>query len=63
MIKAVFLKVYEIAYNIERQALKTGIYTECDLYDVRYNYGTKQIRKKLNENKKQKRKNASPPML
>jgi intein/homing endonuclease len=45
MIKAILLKIYEIAYGLERLAIKRRIYTECDLYDVRYNYGTKQMKR------------------
>ena len=36
MIKKLLLKVYELAYGLERFALKNGIYTEADLYDVRF---------------------------
>ncbi len=41
MIKKILLKIYKIAYTIERIAIKRGIYTECDLYIIRLNYGNK----------------------
>lgn len=45
MIKSLFLKIYGLAYALERFALKRGIYNEGDLYDVRFDYGYKKERK------------------
>lgn len=45
MIKSLFLKIYGLAYALERFALKRGIYNEGDLYNVRFYYGYKYERK------------------
>lgn len=48
MFKRLVFKFYELAYSVERFCIKKGIYTECDLYNIRFEYHTKQMRKKRN---------------
>lgn len=47
--KQKFLDIYKHAYLLECYAIKQDIYTESELYDIRY-----EINKKLYEEKKEK---------
>lgn len=40
MFKSLLLKIYKIMHILERWAIARGIYTESDLYDIRYTVGT-----------------------
>ena len=35
-LKNKFLQIYKLAYRIERLCIKTSIYTESELYDIRF---------------------------
>lgn len=53
MKKKILLKFYEWAYKIEIIALKNGIITESELYDIRFQI--QQEHRKNNVNKRTKR--------
>ena len=40
MFKSLLLKIYKIMHILECWAIADGIYTESDLYDIRYTVGT-----------------------
>ena len=45
IIKKIFLNMYETFYSIEKFGIRKNIFTESELYDVRYKVNRKGIRK------------------
>lgn len=45
IIRKIFLKLYEKFYTIEKYGLKNKIFTESELYDVRYKVNKEGMKK------------------